>query len=81
MRKYIEVYAQWDKEGHVTPLAVELDNEKRYRVERVVRKHPMSVIVNGGIGMRYTVVIDGRERHLYYDGRWWILVPGYTQKP
>ncbi len=70
---YVEVVVDVDADGTTTPLAIVWEDGRRFDVDRVVeRRHAASMKV-GGYGVRYTVQIGGRERHLWQDDRGWYV--------
>ena len=59
-------------EGRLRPLQIVFDEGRVYAVDRVRDVCRRAVDV-GGVGDRYTCVIQGQERHLWFEkGRWFV---------
>lgn len=72
-RVYVEVVAKHSPEGAVEPLFIVWEDGRRFSVDRVLDKRRRTSLKVGGIGMRYTCVISGKTRYLFYeDDRWFV---------
>lgn len=72
-RVYVEVLARYSAEGEVEPLSVLWEDGRRFWVDRVLDKRRCSSLKVGGIGMRYSCVISGKTRYLFYeDDKWFV---------
>lgn len=70
---YVSVNINVDEYGDVRPLSVALPNGDRYEIDRVRYKTPAASLKIGGRGIRYTVMIEGREKYLFEEmGRWFV---------
>ena len=70
---YVEVTARFDVEGNITPLSVTWEDGTVYEIDRILDKRRAASLKAGGIGMRYTCRISGRQSYLYYeDPRWFV---------
>ena len=70
---YVEVTAQFDTEGNITPLSVTWEDGTVYEIDRILDKRRAASLKAVGIGMRYTCRISGRQSYLYYeDPRWFV---------
>lgn len=71
---YVEVGVAFSPEGSMRPLWVRWSDGRKFAVDRV--KHCVRAASRkaGGVGLRYTVVICGRETYLYYEEnyRWFV---------
>lgn len=72
---YVEVYAKFIREGGVRPLEIIWIDGKRYLIDKIkfIERAPAKV---GGVGVkRYVVIIEGLEKHLYFekDGERWFV--------
>ncbi|MBE5781028.1 MAG: hypothetical protein E7328_04330 [Clostridiales bacterium] len=72
--EYIDVIAQFDPAGAIHPLFVRID-EMRLRVDRVTDIRPAASLKQGGIGLRYTCLIQGKKVWLYLDDNKWFWEP------
>lgn len=81
-RVYVEVLAGFKPDGAVTPLVVVWNDGKRFTIDRVVDMRRAASQRCGSAGDRYTVVIGGIERYVYFEracdvsdptvGRWFV---------
>ena len=70
---YVEVTAKFDTEGNITPLSVTWEDGMVYEIDRILDRSRAASLKAGGIGMRYTCRISGRQSYLYYeDPRWFV---------
>ena len=70
---YVEVTARFDVEGNITPLSVTWEDGMVYEIDRILDRRRAASLKAGGIGMRYTCRISGRQSYLYYeDPRWFV---------
>lgn len=74
MRKvYVPVTVRFDAEGKLRPLEIEFDREHRYAVDRVLDVRRAAYQTVGGVGDRYTCLIQGKECCLWLEkGRWFV---------
>lgn len=77
-KKYIDVAAHFDTEGKIMPVMFWWDDGKSYPIDRVLDVRRAASLKAGGIGIRYTCRILGKNRYLYYDdytGKWFVEIP------
>ena len=70
---YVKVFAEHDENGKTKPLALTWINGKRYEIDRVVDARFAPSLKGGGLGMRYTVKIRGKENYLFEDEEKWFM--------
>ena len=70
---YVEVTARFDTEGNITPLSVTWEDGTVYEIDRILDKRRAASLKAGGIGMRYTCLISGRQSYLYYEEPRWFV--------
>ena len=76
MKKYVEVTAHHNAQGFVRPLILWWDDGRKYEIDRVLDVRRAASLKAGGIGIRYTCRILGKERYLYRDeDKWYVNVP------
>lgn len=76
MKKYVEVTAHHNGQGFVRPLILWWDDGRKYEIDRVLDVRRAASLKAGGIGIRYTCRILGKERYLYLDeDKWYVNVP------
>lgn len=70
---FVKVFAEHDEQGKTKPLALTWTAGKRYEIDRVADVRLAPSLKGGGLGMRYTVKIRGKEIYLFEDeGKWFL---------
>lgn len=72
-KHYVEVIARCDEAGQVTPLAIIWEDGRRFDIDRVLDVRPAASRRVGGQGMRYRVLVQGREKVLFFEGPAWFV--------
>ena len=71
-KEYVEVYVLYTIEGRCIPRHL-IFRGQRYEIDKILDVRPGVSIKVGGVGMRYTIVIDGTTTFLYEeDGKWFV---------
>ena len=71
---YVDVTAELSKDGDLVPKSFRWEDGQVYEIERVKDVRRAASLKAGGVGMRYTCVIDGQEKHLFYeDNNMWFM--------
>ena len=60
MKQYVEVFARFDTDGSIIPLAVKIGDEK-FEVDRVRDIRPAASLKSGGAGIRYLSFFGGNQ--------------------
>lgn len=72
-KQYIEVLAQHNPDGTAKPISIKWIDGRVFSVDRVLDAKNAPALRSGGLGMRYTVRIHGKEVYLFdEDGKWFI---------
>ena len=81
-KKYVDVTVEFDPAGRMLPRSLKWEDGRSYIIDRVVDIRPSFSQKAGGQGDRYSVMIAGREAHLYFEraaesftgspGRWFV---------
>lgn len=72
-KQYVPVVVRFDTEGKLRPLVIEFDEEHKYQIDKVLDVRRAACQRVGGVGDRYTCMIQGRETHLWLEqGRWFV---------
>ena len=80
-KEYVTVSALMKRDGRMLPAAVHWADGRVYRIDKVREITQAPALRAGGRGDRFTVMIDGRERALFYErspgktgdiGRWFV---------
>ena len=71
---YVDVNATFSKDGRLIPKSFIWTDGHLYEIQKVKDVCRAASRKAGGVGIRYTCIIDGRESHLYYeDNNMWFL--------
>ena len=70
---YVEVVVRFLKEGGMRPLWLIWEDGRKFEVERVCFIERKSARVGSVLPVRYTCVIRGKEKFLYYENLRWFL--------
>ena len=71
---YVDVTAGCSKEGVLTPKSFRWTGGSVYEIQRVKDIRRAASLKAGGVGMRYTCIVNGRESYLYYeDNNMWFM--------
>lgn len=74
VKVYVDVTATFSKDGQLKPIKVEWKDGHVYEIQRVKDIRRAASLKAGGVGTRYTCVIDGKESYLYYeDNNMWFV--------
>ena len=72
-KAYVSVNLDVDKEGVLNPRFIRWDNDLIFQIDQILYKcRASSKKVSGG-GIRYTVLIKGRESFLFHEGNKWFV--------
>lgn len=74
-KRYVDVVSLTTADGRVTPLTIVWNDGRRYQIDRVTNRRQAHSLKTGGTGMRYTILVEGRQTHLWYDdyrGAWFV---------
>lgn len=71
---YVEVATEFKEGGFMRPLWILWTDGRKFSIDRVKSCVRAASRKAGGVGLRYTVLIDGKESHLYYEEnyRWFV---------
>lgn len=70
---YIDVAALHDKDGNIIPMYLKWENGALYFIDKVLDIRRAASLKAGGVGMRYTCKIAGRERYLFLEEDKWFV--------
>lgn len=66
-RIYIRVIGLFETSGVLTPKKIEVPGEGVFKIEQVLGMRTLKSTKTGGVGFRYTIVINGRWSYLYFE--------------
>ena len=64
---YVDVLAEFSKDGLLIPKEITWEDGRKYEITRVKDKRKAASTRAGGVGERYTCVVDGKEIFLFYE--------------
>ncbi len=64
---YVDVNATFTKDGRLLPKSIIWKDGRRYEIQRIKQITRAASLRAGGVGLRYTCIIEGQESHLYYE--------------
>ena len=71
---YVDVLAEFSKDGLLIPKEITWEDGRKYEITRVKDKRRAASTKAGGVGERYTCVVDGKEIFLFYeDNNMWFM--------
>lgn len=81
-RVYVAVKALFLSDGRIRPQEITWTDDEVYRIDKVLDYRPAAEQKISGQGDRYTVIINGRQRYLYFErnhsftgnnlGKWYV---------
>ena len=82
VKKYVEVTVDFTPDGLMLPRFLTWEDGRRYEIDRIKAVQAAPALKAGGQGDRYTVMIGGHERYLFFEhsvdyandriGRWFV---------
>lgn len=70
---FVDVVASFDREGRLRPLSFTWEDGRRYEIDRITHAEQCASRRVGGVGMCYSVWVEGKECHLFYEfGKWFM---------
>lgn len=64
---FVETIVKFDLEGNMTPLSITWENGHIYEIDKITDVRRAASLKAGGMGWRYTCVIEKKEKYLFYD--------------
>ena len=71
---YVNVNVEFTKEGRLIPRAIHWEDGRTYVIDKITEVRRAASFLAGGTGIRYTIYVEGFEKHLYYgdNHRWYV---------
>lgn len=73
MKVYVEVTAKFDTDVIMMPVSFIWEDGTVYQIDRIKAKERCASRKAGGTGIMYTVMVDGKECHLFYEFDKWFM--------
>lgn len=71
---YVNVMAEFTKDGRLLPKSFMWKDGHIYEIQKVKDIRRAASLKAGGVELRYTCIVEGRESHLYYeDNNLWFM--------
>jgi len=71
---YVDVTAEFTKDGILRPKSIRWEDGREFEIDRIKDIRRAASLRAGGVGQRYTCVICGQEKYLYYeDNNLWFV--------
>ena len=70
---YVDATVKYTRDGKMFPVELIFEDGQRYAVDRVKQACRAAAIKVGGTGIRFTVMIGGRETFVYFDRNGWFV--------
>lgn len=67
LKVYVDVNVQFSKDGDLIPRSFIWEDGTTYEIDRVTKKERCASRKAGGVGIRYTCMVGGKECHLYFE--------------
>ena len=72
-KTFVKVTAEHDESGNIKPLFLIWSDGRRYEIDRVTDVRQAPSLRCGGLGIRYTCRIRGKEVYMFCDeGKWFV---------
>ena len=76
-KKYVEMIVRYLADGTIMPLALRWSEGELYEIDKVMDVRPAASLKAGGVGIRYTCIIQGHEKCLWLEeNRWFVEAKG-----
>lgn len=72
-KEYVAVNVDVDQEGTLYPRFIRWSNGIIFPIDKIIYKCRASSAKVGGGGIRYTVMIAGKESFLFHEGEKWFV--------
>ena len=71
---YVDVLAEFTREGFLRPCRITWEDGRKYMIDRVKRCERRASRKAGGMGLMYTCMVEGQEVNLLYEEnqRWFV---------
>lgn len=70
---YVDATVKYTRDGKMFPVELIFEDGQRYAVDRVKQACRAAATKVGGTGIRFTVMIGGREVFVYFDRNGWFV--------
>lgn len=72
-KTFVKVTAEHDESGRVRPLVLTWTDGNKFEIDRITDVRQAPSLKSGGLGIRYTCRIRGKDVYLFCDeGKWFV---------
>lgn len=64
---FVATIVKFDVDGNISPLSITWEDGKIYKIDRITDVRRAASLKAGGMGWRYTCIIQSKEKYLFYD--------------
>ncbi len=72
-KKNVAVTAKFSEDGKVTPISIQWEDGRTFEIDRITDVRKAASLKAGGMGVRYTCHIRGKEVYMFKDENNWFL--------
>lgn len=71
---YVDVVAEFTQDGCLNPKSIRWEDGRVFEIQKVIDVRRAASLKVGGVGTRYTCIISGQQKHLFYeDNNLWFV--------
>lgn len=70
---YVSVKAIFHQDGRLQPVSFLWEDEREYAIDRIIDARRAASLKGGGIGMRFTCMVQGKQTYLFWDEDRWFM--------
>jgi len=69
----VEVDAHFDTNGKILPTSIVWEDGRKFEIDRITDIRRAASLKAGGVGIRYTCRIRGKQTYLYHEENHWFM--------
>jgi len=70
---YVDVIVIFHADGSIRPMIITWEDGRKYKIDKIIDVRRAASLKAGGIGIRYTCIIQGHQTYLFLEKtRWWV---------
>lgn len=73
VKKYVDVLVEWTSIGGKLPRVIKWEDGRKFPVDRILDIRPAASLKAGGCGMRYTILVHGKQSYIYLEEDKWFV--------
>ena len=70
---FVEVHVKFDLNGNMIPESILWEDGRVFEIDKVLSAKKAASLKVGGIGMRYTIMVNGKQTYLWYEDPLWFV--------